>query len=86
MYIDGLETYVDKVDKDSPCLIFIVVVLYANDDVLLSKSSASLQRLLIKLYDCCTSNLYGKFSKTKIITFGYTKWKLGHKAFYLGKD
>jgi len=48
LYVDELETYLDEIDMDSPCLFDTVVdiLLYADDVVLLSKSGAGLQRLL----------------------------------------
>lgn len=53
MYIDEPKTYLDKIDKESPCLINTVVAIfrYVDDIVLLSRSSASLQKLLNKLYE-----------------------------------
>ena len=47
------KTYLDKIDKESPCLINTVVAIfrYVDDIVLLSRSSASLQKLLNKLYE-----------------------------------
>ena len=60
MYIDDLETYLDGFDGDSPCLLKLVVdiSIYVDNVVLLSKSQASLQRLLNKLFKFCTS--YGE--------------------------
>ena len=61
--------------------------LYDDDVVLLSRSSASLQRLLNKLYDFCTSSsLEVILAKTKIMIFGHNKRKLNQEAFYLDKD
>jgi hypothetical protein len=50
LYVNELETYLDKIDGDSPCLFntVVVILLYVDDVVLLSRSSASLQRLLNK--------------------------------------
>jgi uncharacterized protein YpbB len=58
LYIDELETNLDKVNGDSWCLFntVIAIILYANDVVLLSKSRASLQRLSNKLHGFCTSS------------------------------
>ena len=52
LFIDEFETYRCGQDRrDSPCLLNTVVgmLLYVDDVVLLSRSSASLQRLLNKL-------------------------------------
>ena len=40
LHIDELETYLDEIDKDSLCLLntVVVIILYANDVVLLFKS------------------------------------------------
>ena len=39
LYIDELETYLDKINKDSPCLTNMVVAIfhYVDDIILLSK-------------------------------------------------
>ena len=52
LYIDKLERYLEEIDTDSPCLfnMVIAILLYVDDVVMLSKSGASLQRLLNKLY------------------------------------
>ena len=53
LYIDELEPYLDMIDMGSSCVfsIMIVILLYANDVVLLSKLGACLQRLLKMLYN-----------------------------------
>ena len=87
--IDQLESYLDKIDRDPPCLFdtIIVILLYANDVVILSKFGASLQRLLNKLYGFCNSyNLEVNLSKTQIMTFDHNKRKLNQEAFCLDKD
>ena len=58
LYIDELEIYLDKIDKNSLCLFntVVAILLYVDDLVILSKSRASLQRLLNKLYEICTSS------------------------------
>ena len=47
LYIAELETYLDEIDKDSLCLFTTVVaiLLYVENDFLLSKFEACLQRL-----------------------------------------
>ena len=68
LYIDELETYLDKIDGDSSCLIKIVVaiLLYADEVVLLSRSNVGLQRLLNKLFEfCISSSLQINLAKTK---------------------
>ena len=56
--IDELETYLDEINGDSPCLYntMVAILLYANDVVLHSRLGTSLQRFLSKLYDFCTSS------------------------------
>ena len=46
LYTDELETYLDEIDRDSPCLfnIIVAILFYVDNVVLLSRSSASLQR------------------------------------------
>ena len=88
-YIDELETYLDKIDGDSPCLFdtVVAILLHVDDIVMLSKSGADLQRLLNKLFEFCTSScLDVNLSKTKIMIFGHNKRKLNQEAFYLGKS
>ena len=66
LYIDKLESYLDKIDRDSPCLFntMVVILHYANDIVLLSKFGTGLQRLLNKLHEFYNSyNLEVKLSK-----------------------
>ena len=85
MYIDELETYLDEINKDFPCL--FAILLYTNDVVLLSKFGVGLQRLLNKLYEFFTSSsIEVTFSKTKIMIFGYNKRKSNQEAIYLDKD
>ena len=89
LYIDELETCLDKIDGDSPCLFntMVAVLLYVEDVVLLCKSGACLQRHLNKLYELCTSfGLEVNLAKTKIMIFGHNKKKLNQKAFYLNKE
>ena len=47
MYIDELEKYLDEINGDSPCLFDMVVIifLYADDVVLISKLGVGLQEL-----------------------------------------
>ena len=51
LYIYELETYLDEIDGDSLCSsnMVVVILFYADDVVMLSKSRASLQRLLNNL-------------------------------------
>ena len=86
--IDELETCLDEIEKDSMCLFntMVVILLYAHNVVLLSRIDASLQRLLNKLYEFCTSSsLDVNLSKTKIMIFGRNKRRLNQEAFSLGK-
>jgi hypothetical protein len=76
MYIDELEKYLDEISGDSPCSfdITVVILLYANDVVLLSKLGSSLRRLLNQLHEFFTSSsLEVNLSKTKIMIFGHNK-------------
>ena len=52
LYIDELETYLDEIDGDSPCLFntMIAILFYVDNVALLSRLGACLQRLLNKLY------------------------------------
>ena len=61
---DELETHLDEIDMDSPCLFNIVVAifLYVDGVVLLSKSRACLQRIVNNVYEFCSSS--------KIMIFG----------------
>ena len=89
LYIDELQTYLDEFNKDSPCLFYTVVaiLLYVDVVVLLSRSSTSLQRLLNKLNEFCTSSsLEVNLAKTKIMIFGRNKRKLNQEIIYLAKD
>jgi hypothetical protein len=89
LYVNELETYLDKIEGDSPCLFntVVVILLYVDDVVLLSRSSASLQRLLNKLCDFFTSSILEvNLAKTKIMMFGRNKRKLYQEALCLDKD
>ena len=89
LYIDELETFLEKIDGESLCLYntMSIIHLYVDDGVLLSRSEARLQRVLHKLYEFCTSfSLEVNISKTKIMLFGHNKRKLNQEAFYLSKE
>ena len=89
LYIDELETYLDKINGDSLCLfnIAVVILLYANNVVPLSRAGIDLGRLWNKLYEFCTSSSFKvNLAKTKTMIFDRTKRKLNQKAFYLDKD
>ena len=47
LYVDELETYLEKIDGDFTCLLntMVAILLYVDDIVLLSRFGASLQRL-----------------------------------------
>ena len=83
LYIDELETYLDEIDGDSPCLLnaVVAILLHVDDIVLLSRLGASLQRLLNKPYEFCTSCLEVNLYKTKIMIFGRNKRNLNQEAF-----
>ena len=89
LYIDKLEACLDEIDKDYPCLFHIVVAIfiYVEDIILLSKSRASLQRLLNKLYEFCTSSsLEVNPTTVKIMIFDRNQRKSNQEAFYPSKD
>ena len=89
MYIDELETYLDEIDGYSLCLFtkVVVILLYVDNTILLSKSRVDSQRLLNKPYEVCTSSsLEVNLPKTKIMIFGCNKRKLNQYAFYLDTD
>ena len=88
LYIDDFETYLDKIDGDSPCLFNMVVdnLLNADDVFLLSRSCVGLERLLNKPNEFCTSSIQVNLAKTKIMVFGRNKRKLNQVALYLDKD
>ena len=89
LYIDELQTYLDEFNRDSPCLFntVVAILLYVDVVVLLSRSSTSLQRLLNKLNEFCTSSsLEVNLAKTKIMIFGRNKRKLNQETIYLAKD
>ena len=89
LYDDELETYLDEINGNSLCSfdIVVVILLYADDVVQLSKLGANLPIFLIKLYAFCTSfSLDINLSKTKIMIFGHNKSKSKQEAFYLGMD
>ena len=85
VYIDELETYMDKINKDIPCL--FAILLYATNVVLLSKSRIGLQRLLNKRYEFCTSSsLKSVYLRMKLWYLVATKGKQTKRLFYLDKD
>ena len=89
LYIDELETYLDEIDGDSPCLLNKVttILLYVEGVVLPSKSRVGLQRLLNKLHEFCTSSsLEVNLSEIEIMIFGRNKRRLNQEVFYLDKD
>jgi hypothetical protein len=54
-----LGTYLDEINGDSPCLIYIlnaILFVYVDNVVLLSNLGACLQRLLNKLHEFCISS------------------------------
>lgn len=76
----------DEIDIDDPSLFntMIAFLLYVDEVVLLSKTGVSLQRLLSKLYEFCTSSsLEVDLSKTKNMVFGHNKRKLKQEACYI---
>ena len=58
LYSDELETNLNERDGDPLCLFSTVIafLLYADNVILLYKSRSSLQRLLNKQYEVCTSS------------------------------
>ena len=89
VYINKLEKDLDDIDGNSPCLFVtvVIVILYVDNIILLSKSRTKLQRLLKELHEFCTSSrLKVNLCKTKIMNFGCNKRKLNQKAFYLDND
>ena len=66
----------------------VVILLYVDDVVLLSKSRVELQRLLSKLHEFCIFFLALKstYLKLKIVIFGHNKMKLNQEALYLDTD
>ena len=46
LYVDKLETYLDEINRESPCLFntMVAILLYVDDVVLLSKFGPCLQR------------------------------------------
>jgi hypothetical protein len=74
--------YLDEIDGHTPCLFHTVgaILLHVDNVVLLSKSRASLQRLLHTLCGFCTS-----FS-LKIMIFGRNIKEFNQKVVYLDKD
>ena len=60
LHIDDLETYLDEIDGDSPCLfnMVVVILLYVEDVVMLSKSRASKCELYLKIIDTTTMQDY----------------------------
>ena len=51
LYINELETYLDEINRDSPCLFnkVVAILCHVDDVVILSNSGAHLQRLMNKL-------------------------------------
>ena len=87
LYIDDLESYLDKIDGDSLCLfnMMVVVLLYVDIVILLYGSRSSLQRFLNNFFEFFTFSSFNiNLCKTKI--FGCNKEKLNQEVFYLGKD
>jgi hypothetical protein len=82
LYIDELENSLDKIDGDSMCLFntLVIIILYVDVVVLLSKLGACLPRLLNKLHEFCTY-LEDNLSKIKIMIFGRNKMKLNQETF-----
>ena len=58
LYIEELETFLDKFNMESLYLFNTMVVIrfYVDNNVLLSRLEASLHRLLHKLNEFCTSS------------------------------
>ena len=58
--IDELETCLDEIDGDSPCLfnIVVVIILYVDSVILLFKFVASLQRFMNMIYELCISSSF----------------------------
>ena len=88
LYIDELETYLIAINEDSLCLFntMVAIPLYSNNVVILSNFGASLQRLLNKPCELCTS--YGLEVHISIIknhNFWLQQKELKPKAFYLDK-
>ena len=60
LYNDELETYLDEIDRDSPCLFntLVAILLYVDTVVQLSKLGAGQQSILNKLYEFYTSSSF----------------------------
>ena len=89
LYINELETCLDKINGDSPCSFntMVTILLYDDNVVLLSKSWACLQRIMNKLYEVCTSSSPNfKLSMTIVMIFGCNKRTLNQEAFHLSKN
>ena len=90
LYIDELETHLDKIHGISSCVIntVVIILLYVDDVVMLSKLWVDLQRFMNKLQEICTSSSYLEIhkSKIKITIFDCHKRKLKQKVIYLHKD
>lgn len=88
LYIDELETCLDKIDGDPSCLVNTVfaILLLCDNVVLLSKSWACFQKIMNKIYELCTSSSPNvNLPTTKIMIFGHNKRTLNQEAFSLSK-
>ena len=69
--------YIDSRNGDFDTFLKLVILLYADDTILLADNEIDMHRLLDSLYDICEYNkLEVNTDKTKVIVFTWSKFRL----------